>query len=159
MKRVHVRRLLRAGSILLGIELLAASLSALQAQETAISGTVTIDSSASSRLPTAPLLVITASKFDDRKKPPIIVKRIPNVEFPYAYTLTDDDITLVGSTFDGNLYVTAHIETQNATKGTLEGRAERNPVTVGSKGANIVIALHSEGRPGPGRSARRGVRR
>jgi putative ABC transport system substrate-binding protein len=147
MKRVHVRRLLRAGSILLGIELLAASVSAPQAQETAISGTVTLDSSANSRLPTAPLLVITASKFEDRKKPPIIVKRISDVAFPYAYTLTEDDITLVGSTFDGNLYVTAHIETQDAAEGTLEGKAERNPVSVGSKGANIVIALHSKAAP------------
>jgi putative ABC transport system substrate-binding protein len=124
--------------------MLAAPVSALRADEAAISGTITLDRSASGSLPPEPLLVITASKFEDRKKPPIIVKRIPDVTFPYDYTLSDDDITLVGSTFDGNLYLTAHIETQNAAEGRLEGSAARNPVAVGSTGANIVIAVHSK---------------
>jgi putative tryptophan/tyrosine transport system substrate-binding protein len=141
-----MRGLLRAGSILV---VLTALVSAPHAQEAAISGTVTLDSSAKSRLPIAPLLVIIASKFEDRKKPPIIVKRIPDAAFPYAYTLTDDDITLVGSTFDGRLYLTAHIETQNAAEGTLEGSAARNPVAVGSRGADIVVALRSKAASAP----------
>jgi putative ABC transport system substrate-binding protein len=141
MKLFHLRRLPRAAPILLAIELLVALVSAPQAQESAISGTVTLDPSANSRLPTAPLLVITASKFADRKNPPIIVKRIPDATFPYAYTLTEDDITLVGSTFDGTLHLTAHIETQSGAEGTLEGGAARNPVAVGSRGANIVIGF------------------
>jgi putative tryptophan/tyrosine transport system substrate-binding protein len=149
MTRLPLRGLLRAASILLMVGLLGAPVAAPRAQEAAISGTVTLDPSANSRLPTAPLLVITASKFEDRKKPPIIVKPIPDVTFPYAYTLTDDDITLVGSAFDGNLYLTARIETQNAAEGTLEGSAARNPVAVGSTGANIVIALHSKAGAAP----------
>jgi ABC-type uncharacterized transport system substrate-binding protein len=144
MKGLVVRRLLGAGCILLAVWVFAAPMSAPRADEAAISGTVTLDRSASGRLPPEPLLVITASKFDDRKKPPIIVKRIPDVTFPYTYTLSDDDITLVGSTFDGNLYLTAHIENQNAPEARLEGRAERNPVAVGSTEANIAIALHSK---------------
>jgi putative ABC transport system substrate-binding protein len=134
----------RFAPILLAIELLVALVSAPQAQEPAISGTVTLDPSANSRLPTAPLLVITASKFADRRYPPIIVKRIPDVTFPYAYTLTEDDITLVGSTFDGTLHLTAHIETQNGAEGNLEGGATPNPVAVGSRGANIVIGFRAK---------------
>jgi putative tryptophan/tyrosine transport system substrate-binding protein len=141
MKFWHLRGLPRAAPIVLAIELLVVLVSAPQAQEPAISGMVTLDPSANSRLPTAPLLVITASKFTDRRNPPIIVKRIPDVTFPYAYTLTEDDITLVGSTFDGTLYLTAHIETQSGVEGTLEGGAARNPVDVGSRGANIVIGF------------------
>jgi ABC-type uncharacterized transport system substrate-binding protein len=141
MKLFHLRGLPRAAPIVLAIELLVASVSAPQAQEPAISGTVTLDRSANSRLPTAPLLVITASRFPDRKSPPIIVKRIPDATFPYAYALTEDDITLVGSTFDGNLHLAAHIETQSGAEGTLEGDAARNPVAVGSGGANIVIGF------------------
>jgi ABC-type uncharacterized transport system substrate-binding protein len=122
--------------VVLAAQVLAAS--APQAQEAAISGIVKLDASANKRLPPAALLVITASKSDDPKKPAIIVKRIPSASFPYEYTLTDEDITLVGSTFEGSLYVRARIE-QSGPDGMLEGSATRNPVAVGSTGANIVI--------------------
>src|SRR5262245_15266403 len=138
----HLRRLMTtrlrvpALWVVLAAQVLAAS--APQAQEAAISGIVKLDASANKRLPPAALLVIIASKSDDPKKPPIIVKRIPSASFPYEYTLTDEDITLVGSTFEGSLYVRARIE-QGGLDGMLEGSATRNPVAVGSTGANIVI--------------------
>ena len=81
-----------------------------EAQEAAISGTITLDPSLKGRLPKEPLLLIVASKSPDPKKPPIVVKRIPGVVLPYEYKLTEEDITLVGSTFEGKLYVTARIE-------------------------------------------------
>jgi ABC-type uncharacterized transport system substrate-binding protein len=127
---------LRALWVVLGTQLLAAF--AAQAQQSAISGTIAVDPSVRSRLPSAPLLVITASKFEDPKKPPIIVKRIPDADFPHAYTLSEDDITLVDSAFEGRLYVKAHIE-QSGANDTLQGSAARNPVSVGSTGADIVI--------------------
>ncbi len=127
---------LRAFSVVLATQLVAAF--AAQAQQPAISGTISVDPSVRSRLPSAPLLVITASKFEDPKKPPIIVKRIPDADFPHAYTLSEDDITLVDSVFEGRLYVKARIE-QSGADGTLQGSASRNPVSVGSTGADIVI--------------------
>lgn len=142
--RIRVGPMFRAGCIGLVIHALAALAASQPARADSISGVVSLDSSAKSRLPPAPLLVITASKYDDPRKPPIIVKRIPDARFPYNYTLTDDDITLVGSKFDGPLYVNARIEAQGGKNGLFKGTAARNPVAVGSAGVGIAIAFQSK---------------
>jgi putative ABC transport system substrate-binding protein len=130
------------GALLIALEVLT-SLSPFpaQAQEAAISGTITLDPSLKDRLPNEPLLLIIASKSPDPKRPPVIVKRIPGVLFPHEYTLTEEDITLVGSTFEGKLYVTARIEPGDPPgSGRLEGAHLKNPVAVGSRKVDIRIA-------------------
>jgi putative tryptophan/tyrosine transport system substrate-binding protein len=112
-------------------------------QEAAITGTIALDPSVTERVPKEPLLMILASKSPDPNKPAIIVKRVPGVTFPYRYTLTAEDITLVGSTFDGKLYVTARIDPAGmvgaAKPGTLQGTYSHNPVVAGSTNVDIVI--------------------
>ncbi len=110
------------------------------AQEAEIAGTISLHPSAQKQLPARPLLMIIASRSPDPRKPPIIVKRIPAATFPYRYELTADDITLVGSTFEGSLYVTARIETGGtATGANLEGVSPKNPVPIGAKSVDITI--------------------
>jgi putative ABC transport system substrate-binding protein len=110
------------------------------AQEAEIAGTVSVDPSVRTQLPAKPLLIIIASRSSDPKKPPIIVRRIPGATFPYRYSLTADDITLVGSSFEGDLYVTARIETTGtAARTNLEGAYPKNPVRVGAKSVDITI--------------------
>jgi hypothetical protein len=76
-------------------------------------------------------------------KPAIVVKRVSGATFPYQYKLTSEDITLVGSTFEGKMHVTARIDPAGmvgaAKPGTLEGTYSGNPVTVGSTNVDIVI--------------------
>lgn len=111
-----------------------------QAQEATISGTITLDPSVKDRLPKEPLLLIIASKSPDPKTPPIIVKRVPGATFPCEYTLAAEDITLVGSTFEGRLYVTARVEPgDTAGSPGLQGVHPRNPVAVGSTKVDIRI--------------------
>jgi putative ABC transport system substrate-binding protein len=143
----HVTRRNRRCWLALGALLIALQVSAslspspAPAQEAAISGTITLDPSLTDRLPKEPLLLIVASKSPDPKKPPIIVKRIPSAVFPYEYKLTEEDITLVGSTFEGRLYVTARIEPGDPpSPGRLEGTHPKNPVAVGSSRVDIRIA-------------------
>ncbi len=143
----HVTRRNRRYRLTLGALLIALQVSAslppspAPAQEAAISGTIALDPSLRDRLPKEPLLLIVASKSPDPKKPPIIVKRIPGAVFPYEYTLTEEDITLVGSTFEGRLYVTARIEPGDPPgPGRLEGAHAKNPVAVGSSRVDIRIA-------------------
>jgi putative ABC transport system substrate-binding protein len=71
------------------------------------------------------------------------LKRIPDAEFPYEYTLSDEDVTLVDSTFVGAFYISASVETHGTQKGMLKGEAKRNPVSVGSTSVDIVIGLRS----------------
>ncbi len=87
--------------------------------------------------------MIMASKSRDPNKPAIIVKRVAGATFPYEYKLTAEDITLVGSTFDGKVYVTARIDPAGMVgapgPGTFEGTYPGNPVAVGSSKVDIVI--------------------
>lgn len=113
------------------------------APEAAISGTITLDPSLKDKVPKDPLLLIFASNSAEPTKPPIVAKRIAGVAFPYQYKLTAEDITLVGSTFDGKMYVTARIDPAGmvgpARPGTFDGAYSGNPVAVGSSAIDIVI--------------------
>jgi putative tryptophan/tyrosine transport system substrate-binding protein len=113
-------------------------------QVAAISGTVDLAPALRERVPKEPLLMIMVSRSPDPNKPAIIVKRVPGATFPYRYKLTAEDVTLVGSTFDGKVHVTARIDpsgTVGAAKpGSLEGTYAHNPVFVGATGVDIVIA-------------------
>jgi hypothetical protein len=80
------------------------------AQDVSISGTITVAPAAKGKLPKELLLIISVSKTPDPKKAPIAVKRVPAPEFPYRYTLGEEDITLDGSRLEGKLYVTARVE-------------------------------------------------
>lgn len=139
-RRTRWRRL-ALGLLLIAVQV-STSLSAspAQAQEAAISGTITVDPSLKDKVPKEPLLLIIASKSPDPKRPPIVVKRIPGVTFPYEYKLTEEDITLVGSTFEGKLYLTARIEPGDPSgRSRFEGAHARNPVAVGSSRVDIRI--------------------
>jgi putative ABC transport system substrate-binding protein len=140
--RRHQQHRVALGVLLVVLPLFAyGSPSPAEGQEAAISGTITLDASLKDRLPKEPLLLIVASKSPDPKKPPIVVKRIPGVVLPYEYKLTEEDITLVGSTFEGKLYVTARIEPDDPLgSGRLEGAHPKNPVAVGTSSVDIRIA-------------------
>jgi putative tryptophan/tyrosine transport system substrate-binding protein len=168
--RRHCRHRLALGALLIALQVSAnLSPAPAEAQEAAISGTITLDPSLKDRLPKEPLLLIVASKSQDPKKPPFIVKRVPGVVLPYEYTLTEEDITLVGSTFEGKLYVTARIETGDPpASGRLEGTHPKNPVAVGSSKVDIRIAppdgtpaatktVPAPSRPGGGKVLRVGL--
>ena len=148
-------RFLGVGALLLSLQALGWLVPQGAAQEPAISGTITLDPSAKDKLPKEPLLLIVASKSPDPKKPPIIVKRIPGATFPHEYTLTEEDISLVGSTFEGKLYITARIESGGAGPGSLAGAHARNPVAVGSTRVDLAIGSPSgaAAKPGPARPA------
>lgn len=106
----------------------------------AISGTIILDPALKDALPKKPLLLIVASKSQDPKKPAIIVKRIPGVVFPHDYRLTEEDITLVGSTFEGQLYITARVAPDaQAASIPLAGVHPHNPVAVGASNVDITI--------------------
>lgn len=111
--------------------------------EASISGTITIDSALKEKVGKAPLLMIMASTSPEPNKPAVIVKRAAEAAFPYDYKLTAEDITLVGSNFEGKMYVTAKIDPAGMVgpprAGTFDGTYPGNPVPVGSSKVDIVI--------------------
>jgi hypothetical protein len=111
--------------------------------EAAISGTIRLDPALQSKVGKEPLLMIMASNSSEAIKPALVVKRVADASFPYDYKLTAEDITLVGSSFSGKLYVTARIDSAGMVgpprPGTFEGVYASNPVAVGSTKVDIVI--------------------
>ncbi len=119
------------------------SAGATPGQEGSISGTITVSPELKDKIGQAPLLMITASTSSDQTRPALVVKREADVKFPYQYKLTSEDITLVGSSFTGNMYVTAKIDPAGTVgpprPGTFGGTYAHNPVPVGSSKIDIVI--------------------
>ncbi len=109
----------------------------------AISGTITVSPELKDKIGQAPLLMIMASTSSDPSRPPLAVKREADAKFPYDYKLSAEDITLVGSSFTGNLYVTARIDPAGMAgpphPGSFGGGSARNPVPVGSSKVDITI--------------------
>ena len=108
-----------------------------------ISGTITLDPTLKEKVSKAPLLMIMASTSPEPTKPAIIVKRVADATFPVDYNLTAEDVTLVGSRFEGKMYVSARIDPEGMVgpprAGILEGIYPGNPVPVGSGKVDIVI--------------------
>ena len=108
-----------------------------------ILGTITLSAELKDKVGNAPLLMIVASASPDPKRPALVVKREAGASFPYPYKLTADDITLVGSSFAGRMYVTARIDPAGMVgpprPGTFDGSYPGNPVPVGSSKVDIVI--------------------
>lgn len=111
--------------------------------EAAISGTISLDQGLKSKIGKEPLLMIMASTSAEPAKPALVVKRVADANFPYDYKLTPEDITLVGSSFSGKMYVTARIDSAGMVgpprPGTFEGTYPGNPVAIGSTKIDIVI--------------------
>jgi hypothetical protein len=111
--------------------------------EAAISGTITLEAGLKDKIGKEPLLMIMASTSSEPTKPALVVKRVADASFPYDYKLTAEDITLVGSSFAGKMYVTARIDSAGMVgpprPGTFEGIYSANPVPVGSTKVDIVI--------------------
>jgi len=112
-------------------------------REAAISGTIALDPALQDKVGKAPLLMIMASTSPDPSKPALVVQREANASFPHLYKLTAEDITLVGSSFEGKMYVTARIDPAGMVgpprPGTFDGAYPGNPVPVGSSNVDIVI--------------------
>ncbi len=111
--------------------------------DASISGTITVDAALKDKVGKTPLLMIMASTSADPNKPAVIVKRAAEATFPYDYKLTLEDITLVGTKFEGKMYVSARIDPAGMVgapgPGTLAGVHPGNPVAVGSSKIDIVI--------------------
>lgn len=105
-----------------------------------ITGTVTLPPSLRAGATTEGALFIIARRGDG---PPLTVKRIPNPTFPVAFSLGPGDRMLQGTSLEGDVTLIARLKRDGAAgparPGDLEGRPERNPVTVGASDVRIVL--------------------
>jgi hypothetical protein len=105
-----------------------------------IAGTVSIARELAGRLRDTAVLFIVARK---AAGPPFAVKRIVSPRFPLAYRLGAEDLMMAGSSFEGELRISARLARLGTAEppqpGDLEGE---HPVLVrvGARNVNITIA-------------------
>ncbi len=105
-----------------------------------ISGLINIAPELQAKATSAHTLFIIARK---DAGPPLAVKKIDNPTFPLAYVISGSDAMFPGTPFQGEVRVTARIDSDGsagpAQPGDLEGAATKNPARVGERDVDIVI--------------------
>jgi len=105
-----------------------------------IAGTITVARDLTGRIQEGSVLFVIARK---AAGPPFAVKRIVSPRFPLAYRLGPEDVMMAGSTFDGEVRVSARLSRTGtagpALPGDLDGE-HAAPVRVGARNVDIVIS-------------------
>ncbi|HKA35045.1 MAG TPA: cytochrome c-type biogenesis protein CcmH [Candidatus Binatia bacterium] len=110
---------------------------------TKIEGVIDVDAKAKANLDARAVLFIVARP-SRGGGPPLAVKKIPSPKFPYSYSLSAQDVMMPGAVFSGKLYVTARLDKDGdpltQSPEDLAGEYKKNPVEVGSKKIDILLA-------------------
>ncbi len=105
-----------------------------------IRGTITVARDLTARVQDGSVLFVIAHKAAGA---PFAVKRIVAPRFPLAYRLGPEDVMMAGSTFEGEVRVSARLSRTGtagpAQPGDLEGE-HAAPVQVGARDVDIVIS-------------------
>lgn len=127
-----------------------ASPAAVVSAEASIEGVIDIEAKAKGNFDNRSALFIMA-KSARAGGPPLAVKKIPAPKFPFSYSLSARDVMMPGAVFSGKLYVSARLDkdgdAMTQEPENLSGEYKKNPVEVGSKKIDILLApAHSEAR-------------
>ncbi len=115
------------------------------AHAAAISGSVDIAAAAKSKLTDKGVLFVFARKAGDdgtKGMPPVAVLRIANPKFPQAFTLTEGNVMMPGTPFEGSLNVSARYSPSGDAldKSGPKGNDKKNKtVKIGFAKLKIVI--------------------
>ena len=89
-----------------------------------IQGTVGVSEALQNKIPKNGTLFIFARSEGVKRGPPLAVKRIPDIQLPYEFTLGPQDIMMPGSTFEGPMVLAARVDVDGdarAGPGDIEG--------------------------------------
>lgn len=89
-----------------------------------VSGVVSVDPKLAQNLPDGMTLFIFARAKGMKSGPPMAVKRLTGVKFPYEYKIGQDDVMVPGVPFDGEITLTARLDRDGnakASSGDIEG--------------------------------------
>ncbi|MBC8286085.1 MAG: hypothetical protein H8E42_01285 [Nitrospinae bacterium] len=82
----------------------------IQAEAYNIQGTVSVSEALQSKIPTNGTLFIFARPEGVKRGPPLAVKRVPDLQLPYEFTLGPQDIMMPGTAFEGPMVLAARID-------------------------------------------------
>ena len=118
----------------------AAAPSPLSAQ---ISGKIAVDPKLKTSIDPNGALFIIARRAGAAGGPPLAVKKIDKPIFPLSYSLSQENVMMQGTPFNGKVDLTVRLDKDgNPTtrgSGDLTGDYKKNPVEVGAKNVDVVI--------------------
>jgi hypothetical protein len=110
-----------------------------------VSGIIDIDPELAKNLPDTWKLFLFARPVGVVRGPPLAVKLLDSVKFPYTFKIGQENTMMPGSVFEGELTLTARIDQDGDARSSpddLEGTAT---IIVGDKKVKIVIDRHVGG--------------
>ncbi len=104
-----------------------------------VSGILSIDPEMEKNLPENWKLFLFARSVGVQRGPPLAVKLLESVQFPYSFTIGQESVMMPGSVFEGEMTLTARIDQDGDAKSSpsdLEGTLK---VTAGDNKVELVI--------------------
>ena len=95
-----------------------------------IQGTVDVSVGLQNKIPENGTLFIFVRSEGVKRGPPLAVKRIPDIQFPYEFTLGAQDVMVPGTIFEGPMVLTARVDIDGdarAGPGDIEGFVGAQP--------------------------------
>ncbi len=111
----------------------------ISASDDNIRGTVRVSARLQNKVPADGALFIFARAENVKRGPPLAVKRITDVQFPYEFTLGPGDIMVPGTSFEGAMVLTARMDSDGdarAGPGDIEGFVGAQP---GDRGVELFL--------------------
>ena len=113
-----------------------------------VSGTVDFDESIASKVPKQGTLFLIARPEGVLSGPPLAAKRHSLVKFPFDFKIGQENVMLEGSTFEGNITVTARWDLDGMPKASPDDIDGSVTVTSGSTDVKIVLSHVIEAKKG-----------
>ncbi len=104
-----------------------------------VSGVIRIDKEMEKNLPDQWKLFLFARQAGVQRGPPLAVKLLESIEFPYAFTLGQESVMMPGSVFAGEMILTARIDQDGDAKSSPDDLEGILTVTAGDNKVELVI--------------------
>lgn len=111
----------------------------VKAKDLSVTGTLKLDPKLAGSLPATWKLFLIARPQGEFRGPPLAVQLLQDIEFPYQFTLGQENTMMPGARFEGPLTITARIDHDGNAKvsqGDLDGTLDAQ---AGDKNLEIVI--------------------
>jgi hypothetical protein len=104
-----------------------------------VSGVIRIDPEMEKNLPDSWKLFLFARQAGVQRGPPLAVKLLESIEFPYTFTLGQESVMMPGSVFAGEMILTARIDQDGDAKSSPDDLEGILTVTAGDHAVELVI--------------------
>lgn len=104
-----------------------------------VSGVIRIDPKMEKNLPDNWKLFLFARQAGVERGPPLAVKLLESIEFPYKFTLGQESVMMPGSVFEGEMILTARIDQDGDARSSPDDLEGVITVAVGNHEVELVI--------------------